>query len=1108
MVSSVKCSLVTLHMVVFASAELSRSSSDFCDQSQEWHDRQHISEEQAMTNVEFDSPRFDAGMTSDLFKLIDVASPTGENKKGLFASFKKTAVKLSRRSVGKEFEHQALDGPSFSADSEQGKIGGNIGEDDGWAFESRDDWGGNEEINISTSHREGLERDQTGFPPLAPSKATKFRSPPNKKKFNPKLQFSSSKKKLEKRKPKDFSLTQMISQSFDSESGSVSGRTRKYLDYESPDTFEVSQHQTSSTEYAQFDFSGGAPRIIHHDAALDMYPSNDSSDDEESTQNEATINGNLSEQKDTRLSQPVAVSDTDASCTKKSRTTGDEAIMSFKDRLAIYNKQSPGVMQNPESIKPTVLQGPLSYQQNNVDPEQIIASKDKIKCGIQPEASVSPSLPKKITAADETIEDDNDSDKSANPFKVKLRPIRHSADGTKSVQPNVVKVPVARSEASADRPVKAPTAKRLSIAGKPLSYIPMISCPGDTLLSPSPKPAPCEGRISSQKGLAPRISLVSKEAPYRESLDSKAFSKETNTDKPLSFDQRKAAFLSRASLDLQGPTMPKRDSPRSLNAGTAPQGGTWANSGSNTSNDSRESICEDRVAFMQSHASEHPLTLRFNGKTQPSVIDLPKQEKPTLGMKSFHPLNATSEFDADEAKTKANGRSSSPVGMTLADRKRALLCEYQGSGKNEASISESRECASTLEGSTKIERSGTSGRAANCITGQIVEISSKPKTFRGNKRDEQIVKAQTESAASASAREIAATVEKWSKKTQHEKGITGSAREKSDSRIPLENKKNLVSTKNLSSEATKPPNYAQVRASLLSIKRSPSPDEDFRKAEIQNTKNPIVRPPKIASELCAAEPSVTLAMRNTHIEQIQSKPECLKVTDEPVSIADRKKALNSKLPSLSQVSVSTQPREFKSLRDFSNKQDSTSGSKATVKPGSAERSDYFAQSRSFFNSKLTRATEVEVDVECKSKGDVPSTTSTKITQPKREGCRSVDDGHPLYVTVDAAYSVDECLSPSPTSMEREVVCEPTRGESYFEGRHEQESEACQVTEGEPYCQATTTEKYHAVKTRFSQKALPWRQKNAADRYLERNKLSSPDSVNTTHKSAPFFPISN
>jgi len=68
-----------------------------------------------MTNVKFDNTRVDAGMTSDLFKLIDAASPSGENKKGLFASFKKTAVKLSRRSIGKEFEHQALAGPSFSA---------------------------------------------------------------------------------------------------------------------------------------------------------------------------------------------------------------------------------------------------------------------------------------------------------------------------------------------------------------------------------------------------------------------------------------------------------------------------------------------------------------------------------------------------------------------------------------------------------------------------------------------------------------------------------------------------------------------------------------------------------------------------------------------------------------------------------------------------------------------------------------------------------------------------------------------------------------------------------------------------------------------------------
>ena len=1073
-----------------------------------------------MANVNCEGPKVDAGMTSDLFKLIDAASPSGENKKGLFASFKKTAVKLSRRSIGKEFEHQALAGPSFSADSEQGKIGAYFGEDDAWVFESRDDWGGHEESDVSATHREGLERDQTGFPPLAPSKATKFRSPPNKKRFNPKMQFSSSKKKLDKRKPKDFSLTQMISQSFDSESGSVSARTRKYLDDESPDSFEVSDHQTSSTEYAQFDVSGGAPKIVHHDSELASYPSHDSSDDEETTRNEAPILGSLSEENNAKLNQASKMPDDKAPCAQKPSPTVDEAMMSFKDRLAMYNKQSPNVIQNSEHSKPDSMEGDLPNQQHAV-PEGLPRSKEYINRG-RLEASVSTSPPKnnckgtgqKTDEApknnckgtghktDEGIIKGNE---PANPFNVKLRPIRPSTSCANSVQTGLRRNDEARLEESSDCPAQVPLAKRLSIAGKPLTYIPMMSCQGDSCHSQSPNLARAEGNKSSQHNQAPRISLLSIGTQLN---DSKTFSKETNAVRPLSVDQRKSAFLSRASFDAQNLAVAKRESHGELS--TAMKYQHQQGSGSNPPNKIQESIFGDRIALRKSHSSEHASPVLFRVTSQPSAVEVPKKGKSSLstaGMKIIHPNNLPIEFEMDETKTKDSSQSSSPIGKTLAERKRALLSEFQGSGQKEASILDIRASISTVEPSKEVGRSGTSGRPVACITGQRVERRSKYKTVHARNLDEGTIE------GSATAREIAATLEKSSIKTQIE---TGASRDASATKIASEKIKPLVfeSKKNISNESTKQPNYAQVRASLLSIKRSPFPDEVSQRLEIEQKQKVIVGQKKTTPALRREEPLAT-AVKCTDAVEAQStgQRKCLKVTDAPVSIADRKKALSSKLQSASQAPVNTQTRKFKSLQDFSNKQytnNYTAGLKTAVKPIAEEKSD-FATSRSFFKSNRTSANEVDVDVEVKSKGDVPSTTSTKVAPGRHEVGRNTADGHPLYVTVDVTYSVDECLSPSPSSIEREVVCEPNLGDSYFERLHEQEIEASQLKEAEPYCQATTTEKYHAVKTRFSQKALPWRQKNAADRYLERNKqnsLPSPDSVNTSRKSALFCPISN
>jgi hypothetical protein len=217
--------------------------------------------------------------------------------------------------------------------------------------------------------------------------------------------------------------------------------------------------------------------------------------------------------------------------------------------------------------------------------------------------------------------------------------------------------------------------------------------------------------------------------------------------------------------------------------------------------------------------------------------------------------------------------------------------------------------------------------------------------------------------------------------------------------------------------------------------------------------------------------------------------------------------------------VVTQARDSKSVKGFLTTQESNQGTAASKNAASQsvteDRSDFAARLQFFKCTTPNVVIDVDGDREFKSRGDGSSPTSTKVASPDRAGGPNTADGHPLYVTVDAMYSGDECLSPSPSSTEHQIVCEPTRDDSYYRRLQTHDNHASSVLETELECQPTTTEKYHALKTRFSKKALPWRQKNAADRYLERNKnsLHSPDSgsassIKLTRNAELFCPISN
>lgn len=281
-----------------------------------------------MAHVKLESPRASPGMTNELFKLIDGGkSPGSGEKKGLFSSFWKKP-KLGKLAMRNEFEHQALDGPSYSNESEKTESDTNTGDTgDAWNLESRDDnddtmWG----FDTKTS-REEIKSKDNGFPPLPPIGSSKLtsvkaelRDSSHSRQANPKVMVKRTPKKETNRKPKDFSLTQMISQSFDSEAAEdvISINSQTFSFSEPP------------TEYTQLDLSGEATKFVRQD---DGYQVQTSPKILELDRTEAEDIKRVDEEP----REEAALEVIDADLVKLEI---DSDIPSFKDRLAFYKTRS------------------------------------------------------------------------------------------------------------------------------------------------------------------------------------------------------------------------------------------------------------------------------------------------------------------------------------------------------------------------------------------------------------------------------------------------------------------------------------------------------------------------------------------------------------------------------------------------------------------------------------------------------------------------------------------------------------------------------------------------------------------------------------------------
>ncbi len=323
-----------------------------------------------MAHIRLESPKGSPSMTNDLFKLIEgSATPlcSGE-KKGLFASFWKKPNMIRR-----EFEHQALAGPSYSVESELTESETNVGDaDDAWNVESRDDevWGFDETVQTPREdYSRSITRDN-GFPPLPPGSASrsglgkmKAKGLAKGKHLNPKVLLSrTTKKKQSNRKPKDFSLIQMISQSFDSEAGSEIPANRIMEEsIDAIDMFSVgdqtlSAHQPA-TAYAQLDLTGEITKVIpqHNVCQEFLSPAPTISEDEEQAAEESEGGA---------LARSTSIDDDSAD----GNDVINSVIPSFKDRLAFYKAKSKG---HVDTSSPKQTSDPLLKQNESIVSDSI-----------------------------------------------------------------------------------------------------------------------------------------------------------------------------------------------------------------------------------------------------------------------------------------------------------------------------------------------------------------------------------------------------------------------------------------------------------------------------------------------------------------------------------------------------------------------------------------------------------------------------------------------------------------------------------------------------------------------------------------------------------------
>lgn len=300
-----------------------------------------------MAHIRLESPKTPS--TDELFKLVD----GGAEKKRLFASFWKKPIigkRAAKKDLERKYEHHRLEGPSYSFDSEDGDHMVHNGDPDfdGWNEDTRDD--NNTGFDDATERPDEGQRESASFPPLPPAGIPTQHAGPvqlsplrQRRQLNPTVVLARTKKKAATTKPKDFSLTQMISQSFDSESGSHgSGIPRNHSHDDSEqlcggqDSVAFGQH----AEYAQLTPSGEMTKV---ESAFVRAPSPSSQWSEEEAHEQ------MPKEHADRITTPRASDEKKPAEIVVSRSLEDassgqnvidSSIASFKDRLKFYKSQS------------------------------------------------------------------------------------------------------------------------------------------------------------------------------------------------------------------------------------------------------------------------------------------------------------------------------------------------------------------------------------------------------------------------------------------------------------------------------------------------------------------------------------------------------------------------------------------------------------------------------------------------------------------------------------------------------------------------------------------------------------------------------------------------
>eukprot|EP00934_Nitzschia_sp_Nitz4_P002431 Nitzschia sp. Nitz4//scaffold53_size117307//57684//61073//NITZ4_003771-RA/size117307-processed-gene-0.32-mRNA-1//-1//CDS//3329554208//2426//frame0 len=1037
-----------------------------------------------MTHIKLESPKAATTPTHkhDLFRLIDgtsASTSTYGEKKGLFASFWKAPIigKLSSSKKEKEFEHQRLDGPSYSMDSECNDF-------DDWNAESRDDG-----FDTIVTRQTTTKTPEKGFPPLPPpaGKANPRKEPHKKRqdrKVNPTVALSRTKRE-HRRAPKDFSLTQMISQSFDSDPGSTASTSSRSdpIGEGIPSCDETDENllglNLDVAEYAQLTPSGEATKLGGHWSG-----------------GEPLLSASLSSESEGTYSDPLE----NVEVCKKSSDLIFEGNSSQEAQPKSFKPSSPRFLGpcSPAANLHKVLNTGTSPKARS--PRRISMSYPKWKV----EPGVAPKFESKAATEERTDNAQPDKDKPSEREQPDLPAQTQQGNSSEThiveqvVQNRVLTLAerkaafLSKSGASSDQPIQPCVPK-----GRVYPYRAKKSVETEIQEVVEEDDEKQEETSSTHEATEPENNAETRPTSAASPLKARKNSLRPSVDSCVSRGSSLEGV--RKSFESTRPSSPK--SPRKSESETA----------------GFVSIAERMRAlksnFGESATVEKVVIEHAPKKSMDSTALVPYRKESSEGRISLSSKRFSQETVQEELKENSD--------VSQVDKKKSLLSRYSLASveptQNEvktSSLNPSNETSQASKIDAALPKAKTvvsryTGRLSQAGA-TVVKANDIPAPQPQAQSGDDKTAESSETSLNTATGKPSWAVSSWKtalKPTVGRKLFIEEGQGRTETSQPT---KDL----SLSTQEEATPNET-IETPFVPSSSSFDKSAPCKKSNGRTAKGSWIRPtPQESQQSCTDKVKNTAGeCEKASLRPSLSGEAILKSGENPFPV---------QRPRSYSTSIATgQPKIREgNLHRVSSAASLANTSVSMTRMSIADRKKAFLKTATG-ETKTTTVAEQILTNPCDARSTASSCEGSSFSTATKEK----NDDHPLVVTVDPSKIPADCLSPSP-KLDRKVVHSPGDGTSYFESLETKYRSPCTVeveTPSQPQylqnigppprrlggdgAEKSSTERYHNVKDRFSKKTMPWREQNAATRYLERNHDECGTHEAPTRLLDEFCPIS-